>query len=251
MAQDPDREAELSQLRDVLAVFAAASGRTAEQLAETEDQLRQALEEQREWEELAAAAEGDKAALRARLAELQAAAQRQGATALASLRQASRKAAGQLNLDEAATRELIDEQLRQAGWEADSQRLRYSLGTRPEKHRNLAIAWRETTNQEMTASIMGFIRQAALGDPLVPYEHRVERALGRSLASQSWTKPQRDWLVRIANQTKALAIVDREALDDDALFFKREGGGWLRLNRLFGGELEGVLRQFQREVWAA
>jgi hypothetical protein len=35
------------------------------------------------------------------------------------------------------------------------------------------------------------------------------------------------------------------------LFFKREGGGWPRLNRLFGGELDGVLHQFQREVWAA
>jgi hypothetical protein len=25
----------------------------------------------------------------------------------------------------------------------------------------------------------------------------------------------------------------------------------LRLNRLFGGELDGVLQQFRREVWAA
>jgi hypothetical protein len=46
-------------------------------------------------------------------------------------------------------------------------------------------------------------------------------------------------LQRIANQTKANTIVDREALDDDLLFFKREGGGWPRLNRLFGGALEG------------
>ena len=45
--------------------------------------------------------------------------------------------------------------------------------------------------------------------------------------------------------------MDREALDDDLLFFKREGGGWLRLNRMFGGELAGVLQQFHREVWAA
>ncbi|MFW6731122.1 MAG: hypothetical protein ACODUE_05235 [Synechococcus sp.] len=52
-------------------------------------------------------------------------------------------------------------------------------------------------------------------------------------------------------QTKAITIVDREALDDDALLFRREGGGWPRLNNLFGGELDGVLEQFQREVWAA
>ncbi|MEI6110699.1 MAG: hypothetical protein WCP63_03360 [Cyanobium sp. ELA712] len=56
---------------------------------------------------------------------------------------------------------------------------------------------------------------------------------------------------RIANQTKAITLVDREALDDDLLCFKREGGGWPRLNRKFACELDGVLQQFQREVWAA
>jgi hypothetical protein len=69
-------------------------------------------------------------------------------------------------------------------------------------------------------------------------------------ATKPWTTPQRQWLQRIANQTKAITIVDREALDDDLLFFKREGGGWPRLNRMFVGELDGVLLQFQREMWA-
>ncbi len=100
-------------------------------------------------------------------------------------------------------------------------------------------------------TVQAMARRLLLGDPLVPYEQRVEGALGRILASRSWTKPQRDWLVRIANQTKALTIVDREALDDDALIFRREGGGWRRLDRIFAGELDGVLQQFQREVWAA
>jgi len=38
---------------------------------------------------------------------------------------------------------------------------------------------------------------------------------------------------------------------DDALLFRREGGGWPRLNRMFAGELVGVLQQFQCRVWAA
>jgi len=133
----------------------------------------------------------------------------------------------------------------------DLRELRLALDQRGYSETTLATAWRETTNQEMAASIMGWIRQAALGDPLMPYEQRVETALQRILASRSWSKPQRDWLQRIANQTKAITIVDREALDDDALLFRREGGGWPRLNKLFGGELDGVLQQFQREVWAA
>jgi type I restriction enzyme R subunit len=133
----------------------------------------------------------------------------------------------------------------------DLRELKLALDARGYSETTLATAWRETTNQEMAASIMGWIRQAALGGPLMPYEQRVEKALQRILASRSWSKPQRDWLQRIANQTKAITIVDREALDDDLLFFKREGGGWPRLNRLFGGELDGVLQEFQRQVWAA
>lgn len=41
---------------------------------------------------------------------------------------------------EAQTRCLIDEQLRKAGWEADTQTLRYSKGTRPVQGRNIAIS---------------------------------------------------------------------------------------------------------------
>jgi type I restriction enzyme R subunit len=133
----------------------------------------------------------------------------------------------------------------------DLRELKLALDGRGYNEATLATAWRQTTNQAMAASIMGYIRQAALGDPLVPYEQRVEKALQKILASRSWTTPQRQWFQRIANQTKAITIVDREALDDDLLFFKREGGGWPRLNRVFGGELDGVLQQFQREVWAA
>lgn len=45
-----------------------------------------------------------------------------------------------LKLTEAQTRELIDDQLRKCGWEADTNEIRYSKGTRPSKGKNLAIA---------------------------------------------------------------------------------------------------------------
>jgi len=53
------------------------------------------------------------------------------------------------------------------------------------------------------------------------------------------------WLGRIEGLGEA------KRPDDDLLFFKREGGGWPRLNQMFGGELDGVLQQFEREVRAA
>lgn len=52
----------------------------------------------------------------------------------------SKQASSAFSLTEAETRLIIDEKLRQAGWEADSQTLRFGLGARPEKGRNLAIA---------------------------------------------------------------------------------------------------------------
>ncbi|QDW75127.1 type I restriction-modification system endonuclease [Lachnospiraceae bacterium KGMB03038] len=45
-----------------------------------------------------------------------------------------------MELSEAQTRMLIDEQLQRVGWEADTNHLRYSKGTRPQKGRNIAIA---------------------------------------------------------------------------------------------------------------
>lgn len=45
-----------------------------------------------------------------------------------------------MELSEAETRYLIDEQLRKYGWETDTNNIRYSKGTRPQKGKNLAIA---------------------------------------------------------------------------------------------------------------
>ena len=115
----------------------------------------------------------------------------------------------------------------------------------------LATAWREMTNQDIAARIVGFIRQAAIGDALLPYGERVDHALQKLLAAKPWTAPQRDWLKRIAAQTKANLLVDREAIDDPDLVFKREGGGFQRLDKIFNGELPQVLEAFNEAIWSA
>jgi type I restriction enzyme R subunit len=114
---------------------------------------------------------------------------------------------------------------------------------------SLTTAWRELTNQEIAARIVGYIRQAAMGDPLVPYAQRVDGALQTLLGARSWSMPQRQWLQRIAAQTKANGIVDREALDDPDQIFRREGGGFARLDRLFDGQLQAVLETFNETIW--
>ena len=49
-------------------------------------------------------------------------------------------------INEFETRKIIDKQLRKVGWEVDSNNLRYSKGTRPQKGRNIAIAEYPTKN---------------------------------------------------------------------------------------------------------
>jgi len=44
-------------------------------------------------------------------------------------------------------------------------------------------------------------------------------------------------------------VVDRAALDEPDLVFKREGGGFARLDRLFDGQLQPVLESFNDALW--
>ncbi len=58
----------------------------------------------------------------------------------------ARREAESIDLDEIATRRIIDDQLRDAGWAAESELLRYSAGVQPIKGRNMAIVEWPTEN---------------------------------------------------------------------------------------------------------
>jgi type I restriction enzyme R subunit len=137
-------------------------------------------------------------------------------------------------------RELTRKQLRE---------LRLLLDNAGFPERSVESAYRETTNQDIAAGVIGYIRQAALGDALVPYEQRVDQALQKIISSRQWSSPQREWLKRLAEQTKVNLIVDREALDDPDLIFKRDGGGFRRLDKMFDGSLQALLDQFNESLW--
>lgn len=110
----------------------------------------------------------------------------------------------------------------------------------------LEAAWARKTNREIAASILGHIRQQALGSALVPYAERVDRALTKLLGSRAWTRPQREWLERIAAQLRREVVVDREALDSGAF---RAKGGFKTINRVFDGDLDGVLGDLNDRIW--
>ena len=111
----------------------------------------------------------------------------------------------------------------------------------------LRTAWRDKTNADIAASIIGFVRQAALGDALVPYAERVDYAMKKLLASRAWDPSQRKWLDRIGKQMKLETIVDRTSIDEGE--FKAQVGGFERLNKQFEGKLEEILGELRASAW--
>jgi type I restriction enzyme R subunit len=112
----------------------------------------------------------------------------------------------------------------------------------------LQAAWRDVKNEDIAATLIGFVRQQALGEPLVPYAERVERALKKVLSSRSWSPPQRQWLQRIGQQLTANVVLDRQSFDSGA--FKDKGGGWAGLDKTLDGKLEQVLGDLVDHVWS-
>jgi type I restriction enzyme R subunit len=110
----------------------------------------------------------------------------------------------------------------------------------------LRSAWRAWKNQDIAATIIGFIRQRALGSPLVAYSERVDRAVAKVLAAGTWTAPQKRWLERIAEQVKKEVVVDEEAFTKGAFV---NAGGWKGVDKALGGRLKQVLDDLGDEVW--
>jgi type I restriction enzyme R subunit len=134
-------------------------------------------------------------------------------------------------------RDLTREQLRQ---------LRLRLDAEGFSDANIRRAWTDAKNLDIAASIIGYIRQAALGDSLVSYADRVKRAVAAIEARGGWTDVQRKWLHRIGEQLEREIVVDAASLDEEP--FKGQGG-FRQINKRFDGKLESLLGDIGEEVW--
>jgi type I restriction enzyme, R subunit len=113
--ESADLRAELTRLRQAFAQDHAAHQETAQRLDAAEARLREAKDEQTFWEQMASEAEAAKAALEQWLAAQQAETAAQPRETVTAFVAAANTAAAAVHLDEAETRKLIDQQLRQAG----------------------------------------------------------------------------------------------------------------------------------------
>jgi type I restriction enzyme R subunit len=109
----------------------------------------------------------------------------------------------------------------------------------------LNTAWRNQTNHEIAASIIGYIRQAALGEALIPFEQRVQNAMHKIYALHSWSPVQRNWLDRLAKQLTHEVVIDHDFVNQA---FAGKGGA-IQLDKLLGGQLEQVMGELREWLW--
>ncbi|MGJ7517835.1 type I restriction-modification system endonuclease [Pseudomonas baetica] len=114
--------------------------------------------------------------------------------------------------------------------------------------RALTTAWTQRTDEAIAAGIIGFIRQAALGDPLLPFERRVDMAINRIRQKHSeFTPLQLEWLNKLGRQLKQNDVLDRDVIDNGPL---RSQGGFGRIDGFFDGKLQSLIEELNEAVWA-
>ena len=57
---------------------------------------------------------------------------------------------------------------------------------------------------------------------------------------------QRRWLFRIGDEMTSQVVIDRQTFDNPPF---AQQGGYNRLNKIFGGELDAILEEIRTETW--
>ena len=110
---------------------------------------------------------------------------------------------------------------------------------------NLRTAIRNQTNQDIAASIIGYIRRAALGEALIPFEQRVLQAMQQIYKKHNWTATQRIWLERLGKQIIYEVVIDKEFINQRFT----DNGGTKQLDKILGNQLNTVLDELSEAIW--
>ncbi|WP_163536300.1 type I restriction-modification system endonuclease [Gracilibacillus sp. YIM 98692] len=137
-----------------------------------------------------------------------------------------------LNLVVTRPKDLTREDLRQ---------LRIALDQKGYNETNLQAAWRDAKNEDIAADIISFIRQQALGDPLISHEERIKNAMKKVYSMKVWPKAQKDWLARIEKQLLKESILDPNPEKAFNVEPFKSRGGYKRLDKIFDGQLEDIV----------
>jgi type I restriction enzyme, R subunit len=97
--------------------------------------------------------------------------------------------------------------------------------------------------------IISMVKHAAQADqPLFTAEERINRAIEKVSANQTFTPEQEEWLERIRKAIVETLSIDRE--DFDTIPILSREGGWGRANRVFNGRLLDLIKNINEAIAA-
>ncbi|MDF2947593.1 MAG: hsdR 1 [Bacillales bacterium] len=137
-------------------------------------------------------------------------------------------------------KELTRDQLRE---------LRIALDQKGFTEKALQTAWRDAKNVDIAADIISFIRQQALGDPLMDHEERIKRAMKKIYAMKAWPSVQKGWLERIEKQLLKESVLHPDPQKAFEVEPFKSRGGYKQLNKIFGGQLDEIVSKINYALY--
>lgn len=129
---------------------------------------------------------------------------------------------------------------------AELKEIRLILDNAGYSETNLQIAWRNQYHQIIDAGLIGYIRYAAIDEPLIPFENRVEQTLQKVHSLYNWTPIQRQWLNRLAEHLIFKEVLDRKSINKR--INQAYGSSIEKLDQLLNGQLNEVLTTLKK-LW--
>lgn len=112
--------------------------------------------------------------------------------------------------------------------------------------KQLNSAWKAVSNQEITADIIAFVRQQALGSVLISHEERVKKAFERIRKAHAFNGQQLGWLARIEKTMLQEPVLDKSIFDLGAF---KTNGGFTMIDKRFGGKLSEIIREINTYIY--
>ena len=110
----------------------------------------------------------------------------------------------------------------------------------------LNSAWKHMSNEDIAADIISFIRQQALGSPLISHERRIKNAVAKIKLNHEFNKMQLDWLDRIEKSLLEETVMDKQILNSGAF---RTNGGFNAIDKRFGGKLQEIIDELNEYLY--
>ena len=107
---------------------------------------------------------------------------------------------------------------------------------------------RRAYNKEL-ADIISIIRHATAGGELLTTAQRVNKAMMKVKSDRAFTEEQAKWLELIRRHLAKTLLMEKDDVDSMAIF-RRKGGSWGKLNKVFGGELEAIIHEINEAIAA-